>query len=77
MGQSQASHSLQSITDPQHPQPAASGERKISFVLNDNESTESGEKVPHVPHVRLKYFTTYYFHAKSFLLYLVLVQKTE
>ncbi|CAL8099332.1 unnamed protein product [Orchesella dallaii] len=50
MGQSQASHSLQSITDPQHPQPAASGERKISFVLNDNESTESGEKVTHVPH---------------------------
>ena len=42
MGQSQASHSLQSITDPHAP--AVSGERKISFVLQDNESNESGEK---------------------------------
>lgn len=42
MAQSQASHSLQSITDPHAP--AASGERKISFVLQDNESNESAEK---------------------------------
>jgi hypothetical protein len=40
MGQSQASHSLQSITDPHAP--AAPGERKISFILQDNESNESG-----------------------------------
>ncbi|CAG7787075.1 unnamed protein product [Allacma fusca] len=42
MGQSQASHSLQSISDPHAP--PAGGERKISFVLNDNESNESNEK---------------------------------
>ncbi|XP_035712762.1 protein unc-80 homolog isoform X4 [Folsomia candida] len=41
--QTQGSHSLQSISD-QPPPPAGSGERKISFVLNDEPSTESGEK---------------------------------
>ena len=41
MGQSQASHSLQSIADPHAPPPQ--GERKISFVLND-ENTEGNEK---------------------------------
>lgn len=62
MGQSQASHSLQSISDPaqppaQHPLPphGATGERKISFVLNDTESTESAEKVAQVSHVRFKH----------------------
>jgi len=60
MGQSQASHSLQSITDPHAP--ATSGERKISFVLQDNESNESGEKA----HVSL------YFDLARFLYWLTL-----
>ncbi len=70
MGQSQASQSQQSITDPPqppaslpHPPIAGTGERKISFVLNDTESTESGEKVAHVSHVRLKHTFSFFIAA--------------
>jgi len=52
MGQSQSgqSHSLQSITDQPPPSlPTGSGERKISFVLNDNESSEGAEHKVHTP----------------------------
>lgn len=81
MGQSQASHSLQSITDPpqppaplQHPPIPGTGERKISFVLNDTESTESGEKVAQVSHVRLKHtfsFLLQLYHVVSFCINVV------